>query len=160
MNKAYAVKFFGTSANGTNFELSKMITKVMEQLVAAKYQTLEATEDSILGTNQNYHYYSKLPLQKDDLVLVKTSNSNEIKLCIVVEEITEDIRATREIIAKLDFGSFFEEQKKKARKERLLNLLKEETERISNTNTIIKEAEKAAKNNDKISELLAEYYKG
>lgn len=126
MNKAYAVKFFGASANGTNFELSKMITKVMEQLVAAKYQT---TEDSILGTNQNYHYYSKLPLQKDDLVLVKTSNSNEIKLCIVVEEITENIRATREIIAKLDFGSFFEEQKKKARKERILNLLKEEAEK-------------------------------
>lgn len=51
MNKAYAVKFFGTYASGTNFELSKMITKVMKQLVADKYQTLEATEDSILDTN-------------------------------------------------------------------------------------------------------------
>ena len=150
--KAYAVKFMDYTGDNINSKnISNTLVAYLKEVVENKY----LNGSKIRLSPQDYHYYSTIDLEKDDIVLV--SNGETICVCLVINEVKENIKATRTIIAKIEFGDELKETKKAARRSRLLKAMEKRLEEVERRNNTLRSAH--MHQDDKvIKEYVDEYY--
>jgi hypothetical protein len=149
--KAYAVKFMDYTGDNINSKnISNTLVAYLKEVVENKY----LNGSKIRLSPQDYHYYSTIDLEKDDIVLV--SNGETICVCLVINEVKENIKATRTIIAKIEFGDELKETKKAARKTRLLKAMEKRLKDVVNNEYVLKTAH-MYQDDKVIEEYLKEY---
>ena len=151
--KAYAVKFIDyVGKDNTNSKnMSNILITYLKEITDEKY----SNKSNIRLSPENYHYYSTIDLEKDDIVLV--SNNEVICMCLVVDEVKENIKDARTIIAKVNFGDTLKESKKAARKARLLKAMEKRLEEVIVKESILREAAMYQDDDEVIKEYLKEY---